>query len=214
MNTKNDIYKTCLYLITLAILLITSISYRYIFLMTSDYVLSLFYWVLCTALVFIPYHYIYNILSCGKNNIPLQGTTNESDEGKLTRPEYYPEDSTDVPFELPKPLRQICIVALLRALAKEQLIDANFKPYGEVNVSHMTYIADAITTIIPISKRWVVFEEFWNISNMKQIRINNNSRKCPISVHDRIISAFRLAAQECQALADSKAYHLWMKQNS
>ena len=93
--------------------------------MTSDYVLSLFYWVLCTALVFIPYLYIYNILSCGKNNIPLHGTTNESDEGKLTRPEYYPEDSTDVPSELPKPLRQICIVALLRALAKEQLIDAN-----------------------------------------------------------------------------------------
>ena len=182
--------------------------------MTSDYVLSLFYWVLCTALVFIPYHYIYNILSCGKNNISLQGTTSESDEGKLTRPEYYLEDSTDVPPELPKPLRQICIVALLRALAKEQLIDANFKPYGEVNVSHMTYIADAITTIIPISKRWVVFEEFWNISNMKQIRINNNSRKCPIAGHDRIISAFKNAAQECKALDDSKAFKLWMSGNS
>lgn len=214
MNTQNDIYKACLYLIILAILLITSISYRYIFLMTSDYVLSLFYWMLCTALVFIPCLYIYDILLSENNNIPLQGITKGPDEEKLAKPEYYSEDSTEVPPDLPKPLRQICIVALLKALAKEQLIDANFKPYGDVNLSQMTYIADAITTIIPISKRWVVFEEFWNISNMKQIRINNNSRKYPVSFHDRIISAFRLAAQECQALADSKAYHLWMKHNS
>ena len=182
--------------------------------MTSDYVLSLFYWVLCTALVFIPYLYIYNILLYGKNNIPLQGTTKGPDKEKLTRPEYYPKDSTDVPPELPKPLRQICIVALLRALAKEQLIDANFKPYGEVNVSQMTYIADAITSIVPISKRWIIFEQFWNISNMKHIRINNNSLKCPIAGHDRIISAFKNAAQECKALDDSQAFKLWMEQNS
>lgn len=214
MNSKYDIYRICLYIMILAILLITSISYRYIFLLTSDFVLSLFYWVLCTALVFIPCLYIYDILLRRKNNIPLQGTTNESDKEKLTRPNYYSEDSSVVPPDLPKPLRQICIVAILKALAKEQLIDANFKPYGDVNLSQMTYIADAITTIIPISKRWAVFEEFWNISNMKQIRINNNSRKCPISDHDRIVSAFRQAAQECQALADSKAYNIWMRQNS
>ena len=132
----------------------------------------------------------------------------------LAVPEYYPEDSTELPSDLPKPLRQICIIALLRALAKEQLIDANFKPYGEVNVSQMTYIADAITSIVPISKRWIVFEQFWNISNMKQIRINNNSRKCPVAGHDRIISAFKNAAQECKALDDSKAFKLWMEQNS
>ena len=112
----------------------------------------------------------------------------------LTVPEYYPEDSTELPPDLPKPLRQICIIAMLRALAKEQLIDANFKPYGEVNVSQMTYIADAITSIVPISKRWIVFEQFWNISNMKQIRINNNSRKCPVAARDTYISAFNNAA--------------------
>ena len=214
MNNKYNIYRICLYLMILAVLLISSVSYRYVFLLTSDYVLAVFSWLLCTALVFIPCLYIHNIRLREKNNIPIQGTTTNSEVEMLSVPEYYPEDSTELPSDLPKPLRQICIIALLRALAKEQLIDANFKPYGEVNVSQMTYIADAITSIVPISKRWIVFEQFWNISNMKQIRINNNSRKCPVAGHDRIISAFKNAAQECKALDDSKAFKLWMEQNS
>lgn len=59
----------------LAVLLISSVSYRYVFLLTSDYVLAVFSWLLCTALVFIPCLYIHNIRLREKNNIPLQGIT-------------------------------------------------------------------------------------------------------------------------------------------
>ena len=104
--------------------LISSVGYRYVFLLTSDYVPAVFSWLLCKALVFIPCLYIHNIRLREKNNISLQGTTNDSEVKMLTVPEYYPDDSTELQSDFPKPLQQICIAAQLRALAKEPLIDA------------------------------------------------------------------------------------------
>lgn len=122
--------------------------------------------------------------------------------------------SLGLPDDFPKALANPVIILLLRAFAEAQILGKDLKPLGNYNATQLTFIAESITFIVPISCKWKVFGTFWGIPNMKNLLSSVKRRETEIKDMDFIYETFKKAGESSRQLADMVTYQRWIRMNN
>jgi len=115
-------------------------------------------------------------------------------------------NSVSFPEDFPKELNVYAIKILFVELAKEQILDKNFKPII-TNKTQLALLVDAVCDIFDITGKWKVFGSFWNISNGKQLLAQ--AKKNDVCLDYSIFRAFANAEQNPR-MGSIRSFKRWI----
>jgi len=115
-------------------------------------------------------------------------------------------NSVSFPEDFPKELNAYAIKILFVELAKEQILDKNFKPII-TNKTQLALLVDAVCDIFDITGKWKVFGSFWNISNGKQLLAQ--AKKNDVCLDYSIFRAF-VNAEKNPRVGSIRAFKRWI----
>lgn len=116
-----------------------------------------------------------------------------------------------LPKDYPEQLKGKNTLLFLTALSKEGFLDKNFRPLDGCNKTEMAFIVDSIASICNISNQWKTFEEYWHLTNLRQLLGAKNQRGSRLDREETIIDIFKSVAEQSPTVKDTKSYARWLR---
>ena len=113
--------------------------------------------------------------------------------------------------DYPEQLKGKNTLLFLAALSKEGFLDKDFRPLESCNKTEMAFIVDSIASICNISNQWKTFEEYWHLTNLRQLLGAKNQRGSRLDREETIIDVFKSVAERNPAIKDTKSYARWLR---
>ncbi len=86
---------------------------------------------------------------------------------KDDEPAYYQGEEIVFPENFPSVTNKFAFKKMFVELVKEQVLDIHLQPIG-ISKVQVSLLANALSEMFDIPKKWITFEKFWHVNNLRQ----------------------------------------------